>query len=105
MTLPNRENAVVPERKITDYLLSETNRDGRHKAAFFQRFGYAMSHWRRLRDDLLTHVDLPVAWTEKSPFGMRYIIEGIIHAPDGREPRIRTEWFIEHGTDFARLVT
>jgi hypothetical protein len=31
--LPDREHAVVPERKITEYLLSLAHRDGRSKAA------------------------------------------------------------------------
>ncbi len=33
--LPNAERAVVSERKVVDYLLSETHPDGRGKARFF----------------------------------------------------------------------
>jgi hypothetical protein len=39
--LPNHEHAVVPRAKILDYLLSDSHRDGQHKAAFFKRFGFA----------------------------------------------------------------
>jgi hypothetical protein len=39
MKLPNCEQAVVAEAKITRYLLSETHEDGKHKAAFFTHFG------------------------------------------------------------------
>jgi hypothetical protein len=39
MKLPNHEHALVPQEKITGYLLSLTHRDGRHKAAFFVSFG------------------------------------------------------------------
>jgi hypothetical protein len=47
----------------------------------------------------------PVTRVEASPFGKRYIIEGIIQVPDGRSPHIRAIWFIENGTDIPRLVT
>jgi hypothetical protein len=45
MKLPNLENAQIPPAKITDYLLSFTHRDGRHKAAFFTRFGFSADNW------------------------------------------------------------
>src|SRR5881396_2953195 len=105
MNLPNYEKAIVPKPTITEYLLSETHLDGRHKAAFFRKFGYTSSDWERLRDDLLKHAELPVTAVEHSPFGMRYVVEGIIYAPDGRQPRVRTVWFIEHGMDVPRLAT
>jgi len=31
MKLPNRERAILPREKISDYLLSTTHPDGRHK--------------------------------------------------------------------------
>jgi len=105
MNLPNRENATIPEAKITEYLLSDSHRDGQHKAAFFRRFGYSLSAWQRLRDDLLDHSKYEVSKVESSPFGTRYVIEGIIQAPDGRQPRIRTVWFIENDSDAPRLAT
>ena len=40
MKLPNVEQVIVPRAKIVDYLLSETHRNGRYKAAFFLRFGF-----------------------------------------------------------------
>ena len=33
---------------------------------------------------------------EPSPFGTRYVVEGIMTAPDGRSPLIRTVWFIRN---------
>jgi hypothetical protein len=37
MKLPNYEQVVITREKVVDYLLSDTHRDGRHKAAFFKR--------------------------------------------------------------------
>lgn len=42
MRLPEYEQAVIPERKITAYLLALTHRDGRSKAVFFMRFGFPL---------------------------------------------------------------
>lgn len=42
MKLPNVGGAVVAQEKIIDYLLSDTHRDGRHKAVFFKRFGFTI---------------------------------------------------------------
>ena len=79
MKLPNVEAALVPEDKITGYLLSTTHRDGRHKAAFFLGFGFPASAWQTLAAALLKHAsDHEVARAESTPFGTRYVVEGTI---------------------------
>jgi hypothetical protein len=106
MKLPNHESATVPRDKITGYLLSATHRDGRHKAAFFASFGFTAENWQELATALLRHAgDHEVAREEDSPFGKRYVIEGIMIAADGRTPRLRSVWFIESGADTPRFVT
>jgi hypothetical protein len=96
MKLPNLEQAEVPRTKIVDYLLSSTHRDGKHKAAFFVHFGFEAARWELLRDALLKHAnEHEVTRTEESPFGVRYVLEGRLPAPDGRTPRLRSVWFIE----------
>ncbi|MEW5720674.1 MAG: DUF6883 domain-containing protein [Chloroflexota bacterium] len=53
---------------------------------------------RRLADALARHAaESEVAKSEQVRFGMRYVIDGIIHAPDGRTPSIRSVWFVEQG--------
>jgi hypothetical protein len=106
MKLPNHEQAIVPQRKITDYLLSSTHRDGRSKAAFFSRFGFSVEGWDVLAAALRRHAaEHPVVETEHTPFGTRYVVEGGLTAPDGRTPRVRVVWFIERGETIPRLVT
>ena len=59
-----------------------------------------------LADALRRHAaERKVAAVEESPFGTRYVVEGIMEAPDGRSPAVRSVWFIETGEDVARLVT
>lgn len=106
MKLPNAEKAEVPEAKITGYLLSFVHEDGRSKAAFFTRFGFSASEWPVLASALTTHaIEHAVAKVEDSPFGTRYVIEGVIHTPDGRNPKVRSIWFIEHEDMTPRFVT
>lgn len=95
MKLPNCERAVVSREKLVDYLLSTTHRDGQHKAAFFGSFGFRPENWETL------------AWTkvEESPYGRRYVIEGIMLMADGRDTLLRTVWFIDTDTDTPRFVT
>jgi len=104
--LPNYEYAVVPRAKVVDYLLSDTHRDGQHKAAFFKRFGFVTVEWERLAQALREHAaEHDVTRVETSSYGQRYIVEGIIRSPDMRNPLIRAVWFVESGEDTPRFVT
>ncbi len=106
MKLPNVESAVVPEAKITGYLLSTTHRDGRHKAVFFRSFGFAVGDWQALAAALLRHAEEhEVARAEKTPFGTRYVVEGTIGTPSGRTPSMRSVWFVDNDQDAPRFVT
>ena len=106
MKLPNHEKAIIAREKIVDYLLSFVHKDGRSKAEFFTRFGFTAEHWEVLADALKLHAtEHEVIKTETSPFGMRYIIEGELSAPDGRQPSVRVVWFIENESNVPQLAT
>jgi hypothetical protein len=106
MKLPHLEKAMVPQAKVTDYLLSDTHLDGRHKEAFFTAYGFAKESWDTLAETLLQHAaEHEVAKAEDSPFGTRYVVEGIIRTPDGRTALLRSVWFIRHGEEEPRLAT
>ena len=106
MRLPHFEQAIIPQRKLTEYLLSRTHRDGRGKAAFFASFGFTIETWERLAEALRRHAtEHDVAAIEATPFGMSYTVEGALLAPDGRWPLVRVVWFIETGETVPRLVT
>lgn len=106
MKLPNYEQAVVPERKITAYLLSPTHPDGRSKEKFFTAFGFSVDDWEMLANALLCHVtDYEVTKMEDSPFGTRYVVEGILLTPDDRNPLIRSVWFIKTEESIPKFVT
>lgn len=106
MQVPNFHKAEIPTKKVTDYLLSSTHPDGKYKAKFFEAFGFSLDHWERLENAIREHGSRhEVAKVEASPFGIRYVVEGIMEAPDGRSPRVRTVWFIRDHEEFPFLVT
>jgi hypothetical protein len=106
MKLPECASAIIPERKIVDYLLSFSHPDGRGKAVFFSRFGFDVAHWQILAQSLQQHATThDVAAVDHTPFGTRYVIEGPLLSPDGRNPSIRVVWFIATGETIPVLVT
>jgi len=106
MKLPYLSKAIVPKEKITGYLLSLTHSDGRSKAQFFLAFGFSVAKWQEMATALIAHAtQYEVAKIQDSPFGKRYVIEGAMLMPDGRQPQVRTVWFIEEGETVPRFVT
>ena len=106
MKLPNAEHAVVEREKITDYLLNAVHRYGASKAEFFVEFGFRLDEWKQLADALREHGQThEVMKTKPTLFGPRYEIDGELTAPDGRIPRIRTVWQLDHGQLRPRLIT
>lgn len=106
MRIPNFEQVLVPRAKIVDYLLSDTHRDGRHKAVFFRRFGFTAEKWEELANALRRHVsEHEVIGEEASLFGRRFVVEGIMECPDGRRPQLRSVWFLRNEESIPRFVT
>jgi hypothetical protein len=104
MKLPNLENLLIPEHKITDYLLSDENSKG--KSAFFTSCGFTQTNWKELRHALQQHaINHDVQLVSKTIYGTKYIIEAFMQIPDGRCLKIRSVWIIDTGTEIPRLVT
>jgi|SRR6266851_2807791 len=103
--IPNADQAIVDDRKITHYPLSSDHPAGRAKAAFFRRFGFRPSAWRRLRDALLAHArSANVVVINDTRFGKKYTVEGPLPTPSARTPQVRSIWFVPIGETAARLV-
>jgi hypothetical protein len=87
--LPDIDVALIPQKKIVNYLLSETHEAGRDKANFFKRFGFTSEAWEILAQALRQHAaQHEIAQVEPSPFGNRYVIEGSLQTPSGRTPQV-----------------
>ena len=106
MKLPHADRLEITKAKVVQYLLSSTHRIGKGKAAFFSAIGFTIAHWKDLAHALEQHAqDNTVTFTDATAFGTRYVIEGSLVAPNGRELQVRTVWFIDKGDHAPRFVT
>ena len=106
MKLPNADLAVVEQEKVCGYLLNAEHRYGASKAKFFAEFGFTLESWEVLAEALREHGRRHEVSKEKETgFGPRYEVDGELGAPDGRCPRVRTVWQIDHGETVPRLIT
>ena len=106
MNLPYAERARVERKKIAEYLLSPSHADGSSKARFFSRFGFAVAQWTILAEALKKHGRAhSVVSSVESKHGTRYTVDGLLHTPDGRAPRIRTVWMLSKNSKSPRLIT
>ncbi len=106
MKLPFSEYLAVSESKLAGYLLSEKHPIGRTKAVLFKRFGYSAEAWSIFARDLIRIArENEVTSVEKTPFGVRYVIDGVLSTPSGRPLPVRTIWFVDNDEQIAHFVT
>lgn len=97
---------LVSEAKVTDYLLNATHALGKSKAAYFGRFGFSADRHVALLEALLAHPqNNPVVAVTTNAFGIKSVVECRLKTPDGRDPCIRSVWFLENQSKLQRLVT
>ena len=106
MKVPNYEIAEISEEKINSYLLSLKHPIGRSKAKFFFRYGFRAESWALLAQSLVRHLSrCDIQETYETAFGIKYIVEGSLETPDGKNPLIRAIWLIKHGEIKPQLIT
>jgi hypothetical protein len=106
MMLPNAHLALVEREKLTEYLLNAAHLYGASKARFFNQFGFNPAAWETLAIALREHGQrYEVSRTRETLFGPRFEVDGELDAPDGRTPRVRTVWQLDHGEVAPRLIT
>jgi hypothetical protein len=100
MRLPNAEKAFVEQPKLGYLLRAE------EKGGFFEAIGFFARETESLRDALLGHAQRQeVSRTLKTPFGVKYVLDGPLKSPDGRDPETRSVWIVETGGDRPRFLT
>lgn len=104
--LPNAEQARVAPEKTFGYLLDMEHRRGRAKARFFLRYGFTREQWPVFADSLMAHaVANEVIDVEETIYGMKYVVDGLLETPDGRNPRVWTVWMLPEDSHAPRFVT
>ena len=106
MKLPNAENAVVEQEKITDYLLNPSHPDNGGKAPFFLSHGFRPEHWQTLATAFRRLAEtIDVQKSVASAHGQKYIVNGPLETPGGKTPLVRTVWIVDTGEMIPCLVT
>ncbi len=106
MKVPNFEQAVIPERKLTAYLLDPFHPVGGSKAKFFLGLGFSQEKWTDLSEKLHLHLaENEVSRVELNKHGTKYIIDGRFEKLNGTTLNLRTAWFIRTGESLPVFVT
>lgn len=104
--IPNAENALIDDAKISEYLLNPDHPSNGGKADYFLRFGFSAGRTGTMAAALLQHArDGELDEVGQTPFGTEYAIEGPLRTPDGRNPLVRTVWLWRTGEPGPHLVT
>ncbi len=97
---------LITEAKVLEYLLNAEHPFGKSKAAYFTRFGFSLDAHVVLLEALLAHPDSnQIIAVQENNFGTKSIVQCTLRTPDGRDPCIRSVWFLEKGSKLQRLVT
>ena len=104
MKLPQAEEAIVPETKLRDYLLSTSHSIGRFKAKYFRSLGFTPENWEELRRQLLEVAQGEASLAEETGFGQKYLVSGTLRGP-AASGEVVTVWIVRWEDDVPRLVT
>lgn len=78
----------------------------KNRAAREGRFGFERDQWLILAEPLPRHAgENEVTRTGSTSWGTRYLVEGILHSPDERNPWVRAIWILDAGSQAPRLIT
>ena len=104
--LPNAQLAFIDIAKISNYCLSLTHPEGRHKARVFQAvLGLDAKDAEFLKQAILSAASGNQATkTDTDQYGTRYILDFEL-SNNERSAMIRTGWIIRSKEDFPRLTT
>jgi hypothetical protein len=106
MKLPNRDDARLPLRKLTEYLLSVAHPVGRAKAKFFRGLGFDENNAPLLQQGLLAIArNEELIDTVASTHGRKYVVDGELPTPAQGLASIRTVWIVEADDPRPRFVT
>jgi len=106
MKLPDFFELHIEKEKITEYLLNIRHPDGMSKANFFMNFGFTKENWKLFSVNLIKMCYIyEIQDQENTNYGTKFIFEGKINTPDGRNPEIKTIWFVPKNDNIAKLVT
>jgi hypothetical protein len=97
---------AIDARKITDYLLNDEHKVGGPKAKFFKAFGFSLLDPLVFEMALLRHPnDATEGWSIETEHGIKSIVIGPLHVPDGRRPLVKTVLMQSRTSNVHRLTS
>ncbi|XWK86093.1 MAG: hypothetical protein U7127_17940 [Phormidium sp.] len=96
-------DAVIPEAKLTKYLLVWRRKDD--KSGFLAQAGYSLDNWQQLERDLRSLLINKATLDRQSSFGNIYKIEGVLVGPNGVSIQVATFWIVDSFSNETRFVT
>ncbi|MBW4679385.1 MAG: hypothetical protein KME19_04625 [Microcoleus vaginatus WJT46-NPBG5] len=106
MKLPNPEQAIIDEDKLSGYCLNLRHSEGQHKARVFQSvLGIGIEEADELRAALLQAIQTTDAvLAQPSPYGHKYKVDFLMARQD-KSAIVRSIWIVRNNEDFPRLIT
>jgi hypothetical protein len=97
-------NAIISERKLTEYLLSYRKRND--KSMWLATAGYHTENWNRLERDIRSQLlTLEAVFIEENQFGIVYEISGKLKGPNSKRLNVGSIWMKENATDLTKFIT
>lgn len=96
-------NAVIPEAKLTRYLLVWKPKDD--KSGFLAQAGYTLDNWQQLERDLRSLLMNEAILDRETSFGNIYKIEGVLVGYNGVSLQVATFWIVDSFSNETRFVT
>lgn len=104
--LPNCEKSQIADAKLYNYLLNPNHPEGKSKARFYELIGYTPANGEQLRADLLTLACFGSVVNElPNRIGRKYVVVGVVNAPNGKPYHLLTVWAVEPPDNDPRLIT
>lgn len=97
---------VVPDAKITEYLLNVDHTDGGPKARYFLSHGFSLEKPEPFIEALFQHcIKAHLKHTLANEFTVKYVYEGPFMLRDGGRPIVRSVWQLTFNGLWQSLVT
>ncbi|MBD2757790.1 DUF6883 domain-containing protein [Spirosoma validum] len=106
MLLPNADQAIIDDQKITDYVLNPEHEEGKHKAFVFKSvLGITASEANEMKAQILLELFRNPAHTgREDKHGKRYSVK-FDWTRSGRTATVLTSWIIRTGESAPRLTS
>lgn len=106
LKLIEKYRILIPDHKISNYLLSPTHPVERYKARFFLECGFKIGEWQLLQKFIYSIAkDNEVLESIATEYGTKFVVVGSLIALNRKSYSIKTIWMNSHNNRNAIFVT